>query len=156
MPNRRTILAAGLASAVLAPCPAVAQRRFPFRLSDREWRRRLSPAAYAVLRQHRTERPGTSPLNSEKRAGTYTCAGCSQPLFRSASKFDSGTGWPSFHSALRGAVEFGAGDTQGYRRIEVRCARCGGHLGHRFEDGPPPTGLRYCINGAALAFRPRL
>jgi peptide-methionine (R)-S-oxide reductase len=125
-----------------------------WRLSEAEWRARLSPEAYAVLRKEGTERPWTSPLNDEKRAGVYACAGCALPLFRSETKFDSGTGWPSFFDAIPGAL----GTKTDYKlvlpRTEYHCARCGGHQGHVFKDGPSPTGLRYCNNGVALAFIP--
>lgn len=123
--------------------------------NDEEWQERLSPEQYKVLRCHGTERPGTSPLNYEKRDGRYYCAGCGQELFPSATKFDSGTGWPSFYApADPSSVETTVDRTMGMARTEVHCSRCGGHLGHVFEDGPAPTGLRYCMNGAALSFRP--
>ena len=124
-----------------------------FRLSDMEWRRRLSPAAYAVLRRGETERSGSSPLDREHRRGTFRCAGCDLPLYSSADKFDSGTGWPSFFRPLPGAVVTRADNGLFMSRTEVLCARCGGHLGHVFDDGPRPTGLRYCMNGAAMTFR---
>ena len=130
------------------------QQRFPFRLADAEWRRRLSPRQYAVLRQGATERPGSSALNAEHRRGTFRCAGCGQPLFSSAAKFDSRTGWPSFFRPLAGGVVTREDRTLGMVRTEVLCARCGGHLGHVFDDGPRPTGLRYCMNGDAMIFRP--
>jgi peptide-methionine (R)-S-oxide reductase len=123
-------------------------------LSDGEWRRRLSPEAYYVLRKHGTERAGTSPLNREKRKGTFTCAGCELPLFSSDTKFESGTGWPSFFQPLPNAVETQTDRSLFMTRTEVHCARCLGHLGHVFEDGPKPTGLRYCMNGVALKFDP--
>ncbi len=119
-----------------------------------EWRRLLSAQQYAVLREAATERAFTSPLDHEKRAGTFRCAGCALAVFSSATKFDSGTGWPSFWQPLDQAVGTTTDDTFGMRRTEVHCRRCGGHLGHVFDDGPPPTGLRYCINGLALAFDP--
>ncbi|HEV3156270.1 MAG TPA: peptide-methionine (R)-S-oxide reductase MsrB [Candidatus Baltobacteraceae bacterium] len=125
------------------------------RLSDAEWRKRLTPAQYAVLRQSSTEYPGSSPLENEKRVGTYRCAGCALPLFSSATKFDSGTGWPSFFAPLPHAVETSVDRELGYTRTEVHCRRCEGHLGHVFDDGPPPTHLRYCMNGVALTFVPR-
>jgi peptide-methionine (R)-S-oxide reductase len=122
--------------------------------SDEEWRKILSPGQYAVLRQEATERPFTSPLNMEHREGTFFCAGCAQALFSSKTKFDSGTGWPSFWAALDKAVVERRDDSAGMVRTEVRCGRCGGHLGHVFDDGPRPTGLRYCMNGVAMTFRP--
>jgi peptide-methionine (R)-S-oxide reductase len=125
-----------------------------FRLSDEEWRRRLGPAAYAVLRRGTTERAGSSPLDREHRRGTYVCAGCALPLYSSAAKFDSGTGWPSFFRPLPNAVGTRPDNTLLMRRTEVHCRRCGGHLGHVFNDGPRPTGRRYCMNGLALRFVP--
>ena len=131
-----------------------AQAAYPFALTDAEWRKRLGPQAYAVLRKRSTEFPNTSPLNREKRSGTFLCAGCGQPLFLSATKFDSGTGWPSFYRPIKGAVGTSRDVDLGTVRTEVHCARCGGHLGHVFDDGPRPTGLRYCMNGVAMAFVP--
>lgn len=123
--------------------------------SDAEWRQALSPEAYRVLREHGTERAFTSPLNEEKRTGMFVCAGCGKELFASAAKFDSGTGWPSFHSpAAPDAVATTEDRSWFMRRTEVHCDACGGHLGHVFPDGPKPTGLRYCINGCALDFKP--
>jgi peptide-methionine (R)-S-oxide reductase len=122
--------------------------------SDDEWRRLLKPAAYKVLRQEGTERPYSSPLNAEKRSGTFVCAGCDLPLFSSTTKFESGTGWPSFYRPLENAVATTSDRSLLIARTEVHCRRCGGHLGHVFEDGPPPTGLRYCMNGIAMAFHP--
>jgi peptide-methionine (R)-S-oxide reductase len=127
---------------------------FEISKSSDEWRRLLTPAQYKVLRQHGTERPGTSPLNKEKRAGTFACAGCDLPLFSSETKFESGTGWPSFYRPLEDAVATKDDYALLMKRTEVHCRRCGGHLGHVFEDGPPPTGLRYCMNGVALKFIP--
>ena len=118
------------------------------------WRETLTPEQFHVLREHGTERAGTSPLNAEKRPGTYRCAGCGQPLFSSSSKFESGTGWPSFWSPLEGSIATTVDRSLGMARTEVHCARCSGHLGHVFPDGPPPTGLRYCMNGLALGFEP--
>ena len=128
--------------------------KFEIEKSDEEWRRLLTSAQYEVLRKHGTERAGTSPLNHEKRKGTFACAGCDLPLFSSDTKFESGTGWPSFYRPLENAVGTSTDYLLLMPRTEVHCARCGGHLGHRFEDGPRPTGLRYCINGVALAFKP--
>jgi peptide-methionine (R)-S-oxide reductase len=119
-----------------------------------EWRKILSPEQYAVLREEDTERPFTSPLDHEKRTGTFTCAGCDLPLFASETKFDSGTGWPSFYAPLDDAVRVSQDWTFGMVRDEVHCRRCGGHLGHVFNDGPKPTGLRYCMNGVSLKFVP--
>ena len=122
--------------------------------SDAEWRRLLSPDQYHVLRKHGTERAGSSPLDHEKRAGLFTCAGCSLPVYSSAAKFDSGTGWPSFWESLPGAVGTSTDTSYFMTRTEVHCRRCGGHLGHIFDDGPKPTGKRHCLNGVALAFVP--
>jgi len=122
--------------------------------TDEEWRQTLTPEQFHVLREHGTERAGTSPLNWEKRDGTFSCAACGQPLFSSDTKFESGTGWPSFFRPLEGAVGTTEDRAYGMRRIEVHCSRCGGHLGHVFPDGPKPTGERYCMNGVALAFEP--
>jgi peptide-methionine (R)-S-oxide reductase len=126
---------------------------FPYRLTDAQWRARLTDMQYRVLRQGETERAGTSPLDHEHRRGTFFCAGCANPLYSSTTKFDSGTGWPSFWRPLPHAVVERPDDSLGTRRTEILCARCGGHLGHVFNDGPRPTGLRYCMNGAALTFR---
>jgi peptide-methionine (R)-S-oxide reductase len=128
---------------------------FPVRKSDDEWRRSLTPSQYQVLRHHSTERPFTSPLNQEKRTGTFSCAGCGKPLFDSATKFESGTGWPSFWRPLEHAVDTRIDRSWLMVRTEVHCAACGGHLGHVFDDGPAPTGLRYCMNGVALTFEPK-
>ncbi|TCZ65585.1 peptide-methionine (R)-S-oxide reductase MsrB [Roseicella aquatilis] len=121
---------------------------------EAEWRQELPPEAYRVLRQHGTERPGSSPLNAEKRPGTFRCAGCGQELFASTTKYESGSGWPSFWQPLEGAVGTTTDRSFLMVRTEVHCAACGGHLGHVFPDGPPPTGLRYCMNGAAMTFAP--
>jgi peptide-methionine (R)-S-oxide reductase len=123
--------------------------------TDEEWRKLLTTEQYAVLRQQGTELSFSSPLDKETRAGTYACAGCDLPLFSSATKFDSGTGWPSFYRPLPNAVRTHEDDSLFMTRTEVHCRRCGGHLGHVFDDGPPPTGLRYCMNGVALEFHPK-
>jgi len=120
--------------------------------ADSEWQETLSPKQYEVLRCHGTEMRGSSPLNKEHRAGTFVCAGCGQALFASETKFDSGTGWPSFHSAMDGAVETTVDRSHSMTRTEAHCKRCGGHLGHVFDDGPAPTGQRYCMNGVAMKF----
>jgi peptide-methionine (R)-S-oxide reductase len=127
---------------------------FPVTHSDDEWRQRLSPAQFQVLRKHGTERPGSSPLNAEKRRGTFVCAGCGKKLFASGTKFESGTGWPSFTQPLEAAVGTTDDRSLFMSRTEVHCADCGGHLGHVFPDGPRPTGLRYCMNGVSMAFEP--
>jgi peptide-methionine (R)-S-oxide reductase len=127
---------------------------FPVHKSDAEWAAALTPEQYRVLRQHATERPGTSPLNDEKRDGTFQCAGCGQPLFEASTKYESCSGWPSFFKPLSGAVATREDRTHYMVRTEVHCARCGGHLGHVFTDGPMPTGLRFCMNGVALQFIP--
>ena len=157
--TRRLLLLGGASVGLFAwlrgnDAPVEAAGRFEIEKSDAEWRTQLSPEAYRVLRGHGTERPGSSRLNGEKRKGTFVCAACDLPLFSSDTKFESGTGWPSFWQPLQGAV----GTTQDrsfmMTRTEVHCRRCGGHLGHVFNDGPKPTGLRYCMNGVSLAFRP--
>lgn len=122
--------------------------------TDAEWRKLLTPEQYYVLRQHGTERAGSSPLDREKRKGTFHCAGCDLPLFSSETKYDSGTGWPSFWQPLDNAIGTSSDNTLFMTRTEVHCRRCGGHLGHVFEDGPKPTGLRYCMNGVAMTFKP--
>lgn len=122
--------------------------------TDEEWCKTLTPEQYRILRQHGTERPGSSALNAEAREGRYLCAGCGEQLFESGTKFDAHCGWPSFHSARPGATETSTDNSHSMTRTEVHCAKCGGHLGHVFPDGPKPTGLRYCMNGAALSFAP--
>ena len=159
MTNRRLLLAGAAGLAGLAALRVLHEDRveagaFEVVKSDDEWRRLLTPAQYRVLRQHGTETPGSSPLNQEKRKGTFTCAGCDLPLFSSATKYESGTGWPSFYRPLPNAVGTSTDRSLFIARTEVHCRRCGGHLGHVFEDGPKPTGLRYCINGVALTFTP--
>ena len=153
--RRETIGAGGLAAAGAILWSAggrSAPTHYAVTLPDAEWRKRLSPQAYAVLRHEETEAPFTSPLNKEHRAGTFLCSGCALPLFSSTTKFDSGTGWPSFWAPIKGAVLTTSDSTLGMTRTEVHCRRCGGHLGHVFDDGPRPTGLRYCMNGVAMRF----
>jgi peptide-methionine (R)-S-oxide reductase len=122
---------------------------------DAEWRAELSPEQFRVLRGHGTERPGSSPLNAEKRSGTFLCAGCGEALFDAGTKFESGTGWPSFWAPIEGGVGTQTDRSLFMTRTEVHCARCGGHLGHVFPDGPKPTGQRYCMNGVAMRFEPK-
>lgn len=126
----------------------------PTAIPDDEWRKRLSPEAFRVLRKHGTERAGASPLNNEKRGGVFACAGCGQPLFSADTKYESGSGWPSFWAPLDGAVKTTTDRSFFMTRTEVHCARCQGHLGHLFPDGPQPTGERYCMNGVAMQFEP--
>ncbi|WP_319498782.1 peptide-methionine (R)-S-oxide reductase MsrB [uncultured Cohaesibacter sp.] len=162
--KRRTFLLSGAAALLGATgygfvlggrSDATEAGTFPLQLSDAEWRKRLSEPQFAVLRKHGTEKPFTSPLNNEKRAGTFQCAGCKQALYSSETKYDSGTGWPSFYQALPDAVGTQEDTSFFMTRIEVHCSRCGGHLGHIFDDGPQPTGKRHCINGVAMTFQPK-
>jgi peptide-methionine (R)-S-oxide reductase len=160
LPNRSTFLAwtGGVAAAVLVVRAreghAAPEEHFEVTHSDAEWRSLLSPEAYDVLRHEGTEAPFSSPLDEERRAGIYQCAGCRLPLFSAHTKFDSGTGWPSFYAPLPKAVATRSDGSLGMLRTEVHCRRCGSHLGHVFDDGPKPTGLRYCMNGVALRFVP--
>jgi peptide-methionine (R)-S-oxide reductase len=159
MTNRRTLVASVLAAAVALrfteqPALAAGAVKFDYTLTDAQWRAKLPGLAYEVLRHEATERPFTSPLNDEHRAGTFACKGCALPLFSSATKFDSGTGWPSFYAPLKNAVGTTTDTSLFMTRTEVHCRRCGGHLGHVFDDGPRPTGLRYCMNGVAMTFSP--
>lgn len=131
-----------------------ASERYPVEKSSEEWRGELTEEQFRVLREHGTERAGTSPLNDEHRPGVFRCRGCGQPLFDASTKFESGSGWPSFFKAVDGAVATSEDRSHSMRRTEIHCARCGGHLGHVFPDGPAPTGLRYCTNGLALNFQP--
>jgi peptide-methionine (R)-S-oxide reductase len=132
----------------------MADEMYPVQKSEAEWQAELTPEQYRVLRQHGTERPGTSPLNDEKREGVFGCAGCGQPLFSAETKYESCSGWPSFFAPLEGAVATTVDDSHFMTRTEVHCSRCGSHLGHVFPDGPRPTGLRFCMNGVSLSFSP--
>ena len=132
----------------------MAAKQYPVTRTESEWRQILTPEQYAIMREHGTEMPESCALLYEKRPGTFSCAGCDQPLFVSHKKFESGTGWPSFHDPVPGAIGTEEDTSHGMVRTEVHCSRCGSHLGHVFPDGPPPTGLRYCINGVALDFEP--
>ena len=156
MANRRNVLVwvAGSLAASAMGVRRLYAAAFPVTMTDDEWRKKLDSEQYAVLRKAATERPFSSELLKEHRKGDFLCAGCEQPLFSSTTKFDSGTGWPSFYKPLPGAVATDRDLSDGMDRTEVRCSRCGGHLGHVFDDGPAPTGLRYCMNGLALKFRP--
>jgi len=155
--DRRTLLAGGGAAVVAAllfgRSTSASAARFPVTRTPAEWRRLLGPQRYRILREAGTERAGTSPLDNEHRRGRFVCAGCALPLFASSTKYDSGTGWPSFYRALPRAVAT-RGPRSSFLGTEILCARCGGHLGHVFNDGPKPTGLRYCMNGLALRFQP--
>lgn len=144
----------GLANLSLGAASPRAKGKFEITRTDAQWKQQLTADQYYVLRQEGTERPYSSPLNKEKRAGTFICAGCQLALFSSKTKYESGTGWPSFYAPLPKAVGTSTDTLLGYPRTEVHCRRCGGHLGHVFEDGPKPTGLRYCMNGDAMLFRP--
>jgi peptide-methionine (R)-S-oxide reductase len=159
--TRRYLLtaAAGLAALAIGKWPreagaATEKETFEVEKPDAEWKRSLTPAQYDVLRKHGTERAGSSPLDHEKRKGTFACAGCDLPLYSSDTKFDSGTGWPSFYQPLADAIRTSEDKSLFATRTEVHCRRCGGHLGHVFDDGPKPTGLRYCMNGVAMKFIP--
>jgi peptide-methionine (R)-S-oxide reductase len=153
-----TIAGAGVFGRILytqrADAAGEGGKRFPVMKAEAEWRKILTPAQYDVLRQEGTERPFSSPLNDEHRKGVFACAGCDQKAFLSETKFDSGTGWPSFYAPIAGAVETTEDRSYFMVRTKVSCSNCGGHLGHVFEDGPKPTGLRYCMNGVALSFAP--
>ncbi len=166
--NRRTFLLAGAAFGTATVATSLLRLRgapgsdmahagetFEITKTPEEWRAILTDQQYAVLREEATERAFTSPLNDEKRAGTFHCAGCDLPLYSSETKYDSGTGWPSFYAQLENAVGTKEDNSLFTTRIEVHCRRCGGHLGHVFDDGPPPTGKRYCMNGVAMTFSPR-
>ncbi len=159
--NRRTLIGTAATAAVVlvglryaGADDSARAATYQVTMTPAQWKAKLSPQAYAILREASTEHPGTSPLLEEHRNGIFACRGCDQKLFSSRTKFDSGTGWPSFWQSLPGAVGLSRDRALGYVRTEVHCARCGGHLGHRFDDGPKPTGLRYCMNGAAMTFIP--
>jgi peptide-methionine (R)-S-oxide reductase len=158
MNRRLAFLTAGVAALAAAAgrgfATSTEKMSFEIQKSPEEWKAHLSPEAFAVLREHDTERPWTSALLEEKRKGTFNCAGCDLPLFASETKYESGTGWPSFYDHLPNAIGRQEDNTLFMTRTEVHCARCGGHQGHVFEDGPQPTGLRYCINGVSLGFKP--
>ncbi|QBM76516.1 peptide-methionine (R)-S-oxide reductase [Sphingomonas sp. AAP5] len=152
-----TLAGTGAAAFALFGCKGASAgppEKFELTLSDAQWKAKLSPAAYNVLRHEGTEAPYSSPLNKEHRAGIFSCGGCALPAFSSKTKFESGTGWPSFWAPLANAVKSRTDSSLGMARTEVHCRRCGGHLGHVFDDGPKPTGLRYCMNGVAMTFTP--
>jgi peptide-methionine (R)-S-oxide reductase len=161
-PDRRQFLTAAgivlIAAPLLASCGsgARAAETFPVRMSDEAWRRKLGAPSFDVLRKAATERPWSSPLNDEHRAGIFACKGCDNPLYSSKTKFESHTGWPSFWAPLPHAIGTETDRSLLMKRVEVHCARCGGHLGHVFDDGPPPTGKRYCMNGLAMVFHPKV
>lgn len=152
--TRRQFMAA--AAALTGSTVAMAREKFEVTHTEAEWKKILTPEQFRVLREAETERPGTSPLNKEKREGTFVCAGCDLPLYSSETKYESGTGWPSFWKPLEKAIETSEDRFLFVVRTEVHCRRCGGHLGHVFEDGPKPTGLRYCMNGVAMKFAPKV
>ena len=158
MMNRRELLGSAICGAVAIHLGAdrafAASEKFPLALTDDEWRKRLTPDQYKVLREEGTEYPGSSPLLHEKRRGNFACAGCDREAFSSTTKLENGTGWPSFWAPLDHTVGTTRDTSAGMVRTEVHCANCGGHLGHVFDDGPKPTGLRYCLNGVALNFHP--
>jgi len=152
----RNVLGGGAAGLFLANCRGQAEaapiERFEVELTPAQWKARLTPAQFHVLREAETERAGSSPLDKEHRRGTFACAGCKLPVYDSSAKYDSGTGWPSFFAPIAGAVRTRPDRGLIFARTEVHCRRCGGHLGHVFDDGPPPTGKRYCMNGVAMTF----
>ncbi|MBN9600112.1 MAG: peptide-methionine (R)-S-oxide reductase MsrB [Afipia sp.] len=161
MPDRRMLLSSVAGLGLIAAWkwlgfsgPVQAAGKFEIEKTPEEWKRALTPEQYYILREHGTERPYSSPLNNEHRKGIFSCAGCDLPLYSSDTKFESGTGWPSFYDHLPDAIGTSVDRTLGFARTEVHCRRCGGHLGHVFEDGPKPTGLRYCMDGLALRFEP--
>jgi peptide-methionine (R)-S-oxide reductase len=161
MIDRRYLLATAAGFAALfsfnwlrGTSAAAADEKFEVEKTDAEWKKQLTPAQYDILRKEGTERPYSSPLNKEHRKGTFACAGCDNPLFSSETKFESGTGWPSFYQPLPNAVAERKDGTFGMVRTEIHCRRCGGHLGHVFDDGPKPTGLRYCMDGFGMTFKP--
>jgi peptide-methionine (R)-S-oxide reductase len=154
MLSRRSFFATAACAGLMPAAALHAAERFEITKTPAEWKRRLGPQRYAVLREENTERAGSSALNREKRRGTYLCAGCDLPLFSSQTKFESGTGWPSFYAPLPNAVRTRKDGKLFFVRTEVHCRRCGGHLGHVFDDGPKPTGKRYCMNGLAMTFSP--